>query len=363
MNKKIIFTSLILVFLTLILSGCLDFFTDNHGTITYESHPTRVRYTISYGYFVNCSGKGQYTIKYDCDLPEVLEGFLDTPFALNNDYEQKTLTTFNIVYSWNISSNINKEYNLGLTTTVDAESYLVSDLNGANALTIQEIINRYPKLVDQYTQAQSNDSITLIDPEDSTIQTISTGIINSTGTNNAFLVAKELFKWLKQQTTYQTHSESDNNVQSATFTLQCRTGDCDDLSFLYISLCRSVGIPARFIKGILVEEDDATPHAWVEIFVGPAIGKDGWITVECAGVSRNIELEVHQNFGIEQANYLRTFMDDGSDESMNISLTGFYSLYEANRVIEAEAFLEVFNYYVLKSNQLVVDDNGNRFFK
>ena len=363
MNKKIIFTSLILVFLTLILSGCLDFFTDNHGTITYESHPTRVRYTISYGYFVNCSGKGQYTIKYDCDLPEVLEGFVYTPFALNNDYEQKTLTTFNIVYSWNISSNINKEYNLGLTTTVDAESYLVSDLNGANALTIQEIINQYPKLVDQYTQAQSNDSITLIDPEDSTIQTISTGIINSTGTNNAFLVAKELFKWLKQQTTYQTHSESDNNVQSATFTLQCRTGDCDDLSFLYISLCRSVGIPARFIKGILVEEVDATPHAWVEIFVGPAIGKDGWITVECAGVSRNIELEVHQNFGIEQANYLSTFMDDGSDESMNISLTGFYSIYEANRVIEAEAFLEVFNYYVLKSNQLVVDDNDKRFYK
>jgi len=363
MNNKITVISLILFLLILFLSGCLDFFTSDNGNITYESHPTGVMYTISYGYSVNCSGKGQYTLKYDCDLPEVLEGIVHTPSALYHNYEQKTLATFNIVYSWNISSTINKEYNLGLTTTVDAESYMVSDLNGANALTIKEIFNQYPKLVDQYTQAQSNDSITLINPEDEAIQIISTGIINSVGTNNAFLVAKELFKWLKQQTTYQTHSDSNNNVQSASFTLQCRTGDCDDLSFLYISLCRSIGIPARFIKGILIEEDIGTPHAWVEIFVGPGIGKEGWITVECAGVSSNIELEVHQNFGIEQANYLRTFMDDGSDESMNISLTGFYSIYKTNRVIEAEAFVQVHNYYVVKSNQLVVDENGNRFYK
>jgi hypothetical protein len=363
MNKKITFTSLILVLLTLFISGCLDFFTSDVSSIIYESHPTGVRYTISYGYSVNCSGKGKYTLLYDCDLPEALEGIVYTPSALNNDYEQKTLATFNIVYSWNISSTINKKYTLGLTTNIDAESYMVSDLNGVNALTIKEIFNQHPKLVDQYTMAQSNDSITFIDPEDDAIQTISTGVINTIGTNNAFLVAKELFKWLKQQTTYQTHTDSNNNVQSASFTLQCRTGDCDDLSFLYISLCRGAGIPARFIKGFLIEEDIGTPHAWVEVFVGPGIGKDGWIPVECAGVSGNIELEVHQNFGIEQANYLRTFMDDGSDESMNISLTGFFSIFEKNRVIEAEAFVEVHNFQVVKSNQLEVDDSGNRFYK
>jgi hypothetical protein len=363
MNKKITFTCLILVLLTLILSGCLDFFTSENGTITYESHPTAVRYTISYGYLVNCSGKGQYTLKYDCDIPEILEGIVFTPSALNDDYEQKTLATFNIVYSWNITSTINKEYTLGITTNVESESYLVRDLNGANALTIQEITNQYPKLVDQYTQAQSNDTITFIDPKNVTIQTIATGVLNSSGLYNAFLVAKELFRWLKQQTTYQTHSDSSNNVQSASFTLQCRTGDCDDLSFLYISLCRSVGIPARFIRGFFIEEDNAIPHAWVEVFVGPSIGKDGWITVECAGVSGNIDLEMHQNFGVEQANYLRTFKDDGSDESMNISLTGFYSILETNRLIEAEAFVEIHNYSVVKSNQLVIDENGYRFYK
>ena len=48
---------------------------------------------------------------------------------------------------------------------------------------------------------------------------------------------------------------------------------------------------------------------------------------------------------------------------MNISLTGFYSLLETNRVIEAEAFVEVHNYYVVKSNQLIIEENGNRFYK
>ena len=97
MNKKITFTGLFLVLLTLLFSGCLDIITGDNGNITYESHPTAVRYTISYGYSVDCSGKGKYTLKYDCDLPEVLEGIVSNPSALHDDYEQKTLATFNIV--------------------------------------------------------------------------------------------------------------------------------------------------------------------------------------------------------------------------------------------------------------------------
>ena len=360
MRKQFIIIGLILVLFTLVLSGCLDFFTGDDGTITYESHPTAVRYTISYGYLVNCSGSGKYTLKYDCDIPEVLNGLVSTPSVFNDEYEKKILATFNTVYSWDITSKISKEYNLGLTTTVEAESYMVSDLNGANALTIQEINNQYANLIDQYTHSQSNDTKTFIDPDEKNIQNIATAVLNRSGTNNALLVAKELFKWLKQYTTYQIHSDENNGVQPASFTLQCGTGDCDDLSFLYISLCRSIGIPARFIRGFLIDQDGAIPHAWVEVFVGPGVGKDGWITVECAGVSGNIELEIHQNFAIESANLLRTFKDDGSDESMNISLSGFYSLYSENRVIKAEAHVEISNYYVVKSNLLEINENDNR---
>jgi len=264
MKNKAIIVTFILVLITLTLSGCLDLFTSDDGSTTYQSHPTKISYTISYGYKINCTGSGEYNIKYNCDLPEVLEGqILHIFYWLTDDEsEEKTLATYNTVRSWNITNNTNKEYDLGITAGVESESYIVSDLNGANALTIQEINDQHPALVAQYCQAQSNETTVFIDPDNPNIIAIASEILSNAGTNNAFLVAKELFIWLKQQTTYQTHGEN-NDAQPAEFTLQCKTGDCDDLSFLYMSLCRTIDIPARFIRGFLVEENSAVPHAWV----------------------------------------------------------------------------------------------------
>jgi len=352
----------IFVFFTLMTVGCIDVFTSNGNIITYESHPTSILYTISYGYLVNCSGIGNYEIKYDCDEPEVLSGSVLSISVHDNTSITKTIATYNKMKSWIIRSSISKQYDLGITATISCNSFLVSDLDGKNALTISEISNDYSDIVVQYTQAQSNETTVFIDPNDFEILDIASNIYDEAGSDNAFIVAKEFFKWLKQNTNYQIHLGS-NIVQSATTTLQCKTGDCDDLSFLYISLCRSIGIPARFIRGFLIEKETAIPHAWAEVFVGGGVGEDGWVPVECAGTSGNVDTEVHQNFGIESAEHLRLFMDDGSNESLNISLSAItYYTYGA-REIEAEFHAEVTSYSVAKSNQLVIDENGNRQYK
>ena len=188
-NKAIAFV-VIIILLILSLSGCLDFFTEN-STITYESHATSVRYTISYGYKINCTGSGNYRIIYNCDLPEVLNGQITDIIVHNDDYHDVLLATWNSVKSWDINSNLNKEYDLGITATVQAQSFIVSDLNGGNALTIQEINNQYPDFITQYTKAQSNDTTVFIDPSDPNIANIASQVLNTAGTNNAFLVAKE----------------------------------------------------------------------------------------------------------------------------------------------------------------------------
>lgn len=361
MKNKPIITGLILVLVILTTSGCLDIFNADGSTI-YQSHPTRIRYTISYGYEISSTGTGEYTIKYDCDIPEVLSGDVLSITTQYDEHEEKILATYNTVKSWNISGSDSEDYDLGITAIVECESDLVADLNGANALTIQEINNQYPALVEQYCQAQSNETTVFIDPNDSDIKAIASEILTSVGTGNAFLVAKELFKWLKQQTTYQIHIIN-NNVQPAEFTLQCKTGDCDDLSFLYISLCRSIGIPSRFIRGFLVEENVAVPHAWVEVFIGGGIGDNGWIPIECAGSADKTETEVNQNFGLETAEHLRLFKDDGSNESLIVSLSGFYSQYSQGIKIEAQSYAEVTNYAVIRSNELVIEKNGNRYYQ
>lgn len=367
MNKNTVFAGLILILFILIMSGCLEYFNFDDGSITYTAHPTEVRYTISYGYRINCSGTGKYEIKYDCDKPEALVGTVSSPQLLYlDDYENITVANNNMI-SWTISGTDDNDYELGVSATVMVESFLVADLNGANTLSIEEINTTCPVLVGQYCQPQSNGTITFIDPNDPDIKENATSILNNADTNNAFIVAKELFIWLKQYTTYQIHI-GNNNVQPACVTLHKKTGDCDDLSYLYISLCRAVGIPARFIRGYIVERDDdgassAVSHAWAEVFVGGNISNNGWIPVECASTAKNWELLVNQNFGVEDASHLRLFVDDGSNESINTSLSAISLIRHSSTIdINADSFAEIDGYMVVESKKLVVDKDSYRTY-
>jgi len=343
------------------LSGCLDFFTDSEGVI-YESQPTKVSYQIRYGYKINCSGFGRHTIKYDCDIPEVLVGTVSNILALNENYNNINVATFNDMISWNFTKNICSDYTLGISANVVyAESFMITDLSGKDALNIQELQNFHSNLVSQYCQQQSYNSEIFIDPNNEKIKNVAFQIYNSTNSDNSFIVAKELFKWLKQNTHYKINID---NVQQACTTFDKKTGDCDDLSFLYISFCRSLNIPARFIRGYLVEENSAVAHAWVEVFVGNNLGDSGWIPIECAGSSDDVENEVDTNFAFESAKHLRLFKDNGSNESLAASLAGIsYSVAPELEFLDPEAFVEISNYQILESKELFVNKNNIRSYQ
>ena len=367
MNRNIIVAGLVLVlFILTTTSGCLEYFSFDDGAITYETHPTNVRYDIQYGYRVTCGGTGNYEITYDCDIPELLLGTI-SPYDIlyRYDYEE-TIIVNNDFISWNISGDNSATYELGTSTSVQAEAFLVSDLNGNGAATLQEIKTTYLNIYNKYCNEQSVENTKYIDPDDSYIASAAHNMLNQTGSTNVFIVAKELFIWLKENTAYNVHTD-DNSVQPARTTYLLKTGDCDDLSFLYISLCRSVGIPARFIRGFLVEGNDsvasAVAHAWVEVFVGGEIGDNGWIPVECACPSKDNDVQVHQNFGIESAGHLRLFKDDGSNESLNVSISGPRVKYDTSIEIDMTPFIEIDNYLTLKSESLVIDKEGIRTYE
>src|SRR4030042_908872 len=233
MNKKKILLICIFILSFLVLSGCI-----NDGNTTYESHPTKISYKIKYGYFINSTGTGNYEIKYDCDIPEVLLQGIASYKIINDTY-----------------------------------SYEIKKV--------------------------ADNKIVYIDPGNPVIKNIAENILLETGINNSLIIAKNLFVWLKNNTSYKTHP-NDYTVQTASKTCQDKTGDCDDLSVLYISLCSTLEIPARFIRGILLEHDNekksAIPHAWVEVYVGPYLGINGWIPVECAGTAKGsdkIQTEIY----------------------------------------------------------------------
>ena len=366
MNKKKILLICIFILSFLVLSGCL-----NDDSITYESHPTKINYKIRYGYFINSTGTGNYEIKYDSDIPEVLSPGTISYKIINNTYSHEIKKVVNNqMIRWDISDKDNNKYILGVETDVVAQSFIVKELNGENALTIDEIKTDHTELIEQYCKPQIDNNIVYVDPDNPDIKNIAENVLLETGINNSLIVAKNLFIWLKNNTSYKTHPD-DYTVQTASKTCQDKTGDCDDLSVLYISICSALEIPARFIRGILIdydfEEISATPHAWVEVFVGPTLGINGWIPVECAGTAKGsdkIQTEIYQNFGVESADHLRLFTGDGSNESLNISMSGpSFTSYSNDIIIEAEAFLEITNYEILQKNELYVDENGYRKYK
>ena len=365
MSEKSSFTCLIflLVMTTAIGSGCIEF-TIEDGFIRYESSPTKIQYTIHYGYRINCTGIGKYEINYDCDKPEVLLGM--TAIAeVSGNYNDTTVANNNMT-SWNVSGDNNHSYELGINATVIAESFLIADLNGEDALQIQEINTTHPELISRYCNEQSNDTTTFIDPNYPEIKVTANNIRNQTNSNNSFILAKSLFVWLKQYTTYQPH-ENKTGVQPARTTFELKTGDCDDLSFLYISLCRSIDIPARFIRGYLIENNTgiakAVSHVWVEVFVGENISDNGWIPVECACPSKDLEIQVNQNFGVEDVGHLRLFTDDGSNESISTVTSGLLRIKSSGVQVNATAFVEINDYDILESEKLTVDKDDNRAYE
>ena len=91
MNKnKGIISGLVLVLFILTMSGCLEYFNFGNDRIIYEAHPTKIQYDIRYGYRVECRGNGNYNIKYNCDIPEVLIGTVSS-MPINHGYKNITL--------------------------------------------------------------------------------------------------------------------------------------------------------------------------------------------------------------------------------------------------------------------------------
>ena len=79
MKNKAIIIGMFFIIVTLTISGCLDIFNSNDGTTTYQSHPTNIRYTISYGHKINCRGTGKYTINYNKKLNLKISKYLRVP--------------------------------------------------------------------------------------------------------------------------------------------------------------------------------------------------------------------------------------------------------------------------------------------
>jgi transglutaminase-like putative cysteine protease len=84
--------------------------------------------------------------------------------------------------------------------------------------------------------------------------------------------AKAIFEWVRRKMKYVYPPEKRGVLEA----VKKYEGDCGQYSALYITLCRSLGIPARQQSGFIINDGELGYHVWSEIYM-PGLG---WLPVD-----------------------------------------------------------------------------------
>ena len=101
------------------------------------------------------------------------------------------------------------------------------------------------------------------------------------GEDDLFKVVFKLANWVEKTVDYDLNTLTAKASQKASWVLENKNGVCDEMTSLFIAMTRSLGIPARFVKGISYTTSDLfsnkwQPHGWAEVY----FPKIGWVSFD-----------------------------------------------------------------------------------
>ena len=215
------------------------------NTITFES--TGPRYSISEATgtltWYPRDNRLQQTTSIDIQPPgdQTLEGII---FSWRHPAQQETIFVTTTVHTKNAIIPIREKVPFPLLEiTTDAAQYLSDG----------EIIDQTPE-----------------------IQALAQQL--AAGKTDAYEVVYTLADWTTKNVEYSLASLGQPAIQKSSQVLKSRQGKCDELTALFISMNRALGIPARFIAGYAYTSDprfrtDWGGHGWAEVW----LPGQGWI--------------------------------------------------------------------------------------
>ncbi len=93
---------------------------------------------------------------------------------------------------------------------------------------------------------------------------------------NKMLQAKAFYDWIADNIKYSYAREYSTLTNISDYCLRNGYGDCGQEALLFITLCRSQNIPARWQTGWYIFPGNKTIHDWAEIYLAP----HGWVPVD-----------------------------------------------------------------------------------
>lgn len=132
----------------------------------------------------------------------------------------------------------------------------------------------------------------------------------TTGETNPYWIARNIFDYLREKLYY----DRTGGWDIAPTVLERGSGSCSEYAFLYISMCRAAGIPARYVGSVVVRGEaasfDYVYHRWVEVYL-PGFG---WIPVDPSGGDKELPADQADYFGHLDNRFLITTQGGGGSE-------------------------------------------------
>ncbi len=133
-----------------------------------------------------------------------------------------------------------------------------------------------------------------------------------------------------------------------------KEGDCDELSFVFVSMARSIGIPAWVEYGLVYVQGSWGPHAWIGTVVPT---KEGLVKVN---IDTTEEVGTQHPYGIgfliRNADRLTEWVDDGNSQHLNdyySFIRGFYSDLQYNEQVNV--------FYANQTGEITIPVPGSQF--
>ena len=187
-----------------------------------------------------------------------------------------------VVYKW---GNMNDNYQFGFESSIETKNFIYPIPS-----TPFPILSIDPSL---RSYLEPTDNIDINDD----ILVKATSIAQDK--ENLIEVVFGVADWVNQNINYDLNSLTAAAVQKSSWVLANRQGVCDEITSLFISMLRSIGVPARFVSGMVYTNLDYSfgNHGWAEVYFegygwipfDVTFGQYGWIDPSHVKLSDSVD--------------------------------------------------------------------------
>jgi hypothetical protein len=129
---------------------------------------------------------------------------------------------------------------------------------------------------------------------------------------NPYWIMRDIFDYINAHMYY----EMTGGWNTAPTVLSRGNGSCSEYTFVFISMCRAAGVPARYAGSVVVRGEDASMddvfHRWAEVYL-PGFG---WIPVDPSGGDQDWPRDQAAAIGSVRGTLLITTQGGGGSETL-----------------------------------------------